>query len=429
MTESKGIIEKRGPAIETAVTNFAKGLEGLAGTPKDKLDESLDNIVKALVDELKGVEGAIKKDDIDDGAKDFNSVFRTQQVQQAVSQVMNPMYDLTSALRESVGSIIRDDSITDKSARVRESVDQFKDAVMGLVAMVEEVVGADDGGDDTGDEEIEKRLAVLAEDVAGDDVVKSAAASIEMGLMVPPNVDQHVDLITKGEAIAVTRDFLAGVHGLLVNGEIAKRDHAPHLEAIAKSVDEIVKAAGALGKATKHEECGPLAATIAKCSDDIMKAHGALGGAKKDPAGKVEKADPAGDGTGNSAGPGSKEGHVAEDPKAGAAGEIKKMFEDINKSIGEQLAKTGEQIAEATKQQIAAGNAEIAKSVAELTERVTKLEGKPQPTAADGKTGGGTQTVEKAEDGAKTDVKKAADAPDALSAMRLAQSDPTRIHA
>jgi hypothetical protein len=94
------------------------------------IKERLWNMVKGLfVGEPKGgivPQSAIAKED---GAKDFDATLEARRAEERVDGMMSELWDMHWALRESIASIVRDDSLADKKAAVADSVAQFQQKV------------------------------------------------------------------------------------------------------------------------------------------------------------------------------------------------------------------------------------------------------------------------------------------------------------
>lgn len=97
--------------------------------------QSVEQFAKAVVEDavqLAGIAaGDIRKSD--DGVMSFADAIAEQAARERVDRAMSGFYDLTSALRQSVSSILRSQD-ADKRAKVAQSVEQFRAAVAAILS-------------------------------------------------------------------------------------------------------------------------------------------------------------------------------------------------------------------------------------------------------------------------------------------------------
>ena len=186
-------------AIRAHITRRAKAL-GLS----DKLPEAWSNgskIAKALNEaiEKSGIKPAaiLSVSDDDEGASDFNEALSEQQL---TTEFWNTYYTGTSALQESLTSILKDDTVSDKSPLITEALQQFADYIEQIlpgqigktlaaqVAKLAGSAGALSKGDVMSDE-LKKALGLPATaseaDVlkAAEEIAKSAASNAALAKM------------------------------------------------------------------------------------------------------------------------------------------------------------------------------------------------------------------------------------------------------
>ena len=150
-----------------------------------------------------------------DTALTFKAVLAEEKAEQDARRALDPLWDFTSALRQSLDSILEDKSVTDKSAMAQASLDQFTTAVVSLFK----------------GEPVEKIAAALVEPEAGDS-------------------GQSPLSITKGATS-------------MADPVVAKADEAP-VVTITKADYDVLKAQADAATAAQVAS----AATIAKMLDD-----------------------------------------------------------------------------------------------------------------------------------------------------------------
>jgi hypothetical protein len=239
----------------------------------------------------------------DDEAKDFNEALDDQQVYRR----MDDVYQMTSALTESIRSILQDDDVTDKAAKIAESLEQFASAAKAKLEGIAK--GKDDaatGGNETGvsgqddgqgGNDMTKENAKQSPENAGDDNVKKmieeavAKASASFKAVIDEKdaeIKKLNERVTKMTTDDLMKDSLAkakefsGLPGVKPE-DLAKAilETPPEafkvFEAIFKASNEAIKAGktfaelGGQGSAPDVQNSG-LVKAAQKRADEIAKA-------------------------------------------------------------------------------------------------------------------------------------------------------------
>ena len=101
------------------------------------LEMQLEQLKAALVVDSKALEK--------DGALTFEEVEAEEVARQAAWEMISKVWDSVDSLRLSIQSILADEDVANKGAKISESVDQFRDALQGSLAKTVHI-GVDDDG-------------------------------------------------------------------------------------------------------------------------------------------------------------------------------------------------------------------------------------------------------------------------------------------
>ena len=172
-------------------------------------------------------------------------------------ELRDKIWSMCYMLEESLGSIVRDDSCTDKASKIQSSIDEFKAAVTAITKGENEMTPEEIAALKKAKEDADANIAELTKEL---DTLKACAADDKkkMDALEAAKLKKEAD----------EEDVLKGLPEAIVKEIKENRDRISKMEDEASTREYVAKAAEVtlIGKA---DEVGDLLKSIAKHSTDL----------------------------------------------------------------------------------------------------------------------------------------------------------------
>ena len=203
--------------VRTAWRKFHSGDEELPAAIKRGPLEALEVVLKGEGD-----------------AQSFEEVLDENETRRELFEAMDKIWGMFNALQGSVESIMGDDEVTDKRGAIRESLNQFSDAMREAVptAKAQLTAGADDMADEALKKQLEELQKKLDEEVAARKAVEAELEKLR--------ADDGEDEVTKGLSDEARKRFEEQEARIAKQDEdLRKMREAAELERVEKHLSAV----------------------------------------------------------------------------------------------------------------------------------------------------------------------------------------------